>query len=95
MKKEKILQYEQILSDLLPSSINLLVSNMLPLLETRILFPLQLFHFTASKFCLDIIWGCEGSLCFRIFLWDSWTNGNQMRINVQCLKLLLLEVNKF
>lgn len=56
--------------------------------ETRITIPLQLFFITASTVCLGIIGTCEGCLCFQMCIWNFWTDGNQVRIIVQWLKLL-------
>lgn len=55
--------------------------------EIRTTIPLQLF-FPASKFFLCVIWACEGCLCFQMFTWNFWTDGNQVRIIVQCFNLL-------
>lgn len=89
MKQEKMLPCKLIFPDMLPS--NIIPSGIKHasfVWETGITIPLQLFFFTASKFCLGIIWAREGCLFFQMFTWDFCTDGNQVRIIVQCLKLL-------
>lgn len=89
MKQEKMLPCKLIFPDTLPSNtIPSGIKHASFVWENRITIPLQLLFFIASKFCLGIIWACGGCLCFQMFTWDFWTDDNQVRIIVQCLKLL-------